>query len=122
MAETRPGCFAAGGFVVCGALYVVGYFLALVVTAVASLGGGAKSLDLLMLVGFASGGVGLLVAGATVLVIRRANRALSHAPLVWGWASWIASAILSPLALDAWWQPTSGSGWLLYLPMVSVAL
>jgi hypothetical protein len=123
MGEARPpGCLAAGGFVACGAVYVVLYFLALVVTAVASLGGGAKSLELLLMVGFGAGGLGLVVGGATLVVARRLERGLALAPLLWGWGAWIATAVASPVVVDAVWSPTAGSGWLLYLPMVSVAL
>ena len=81
-----------------GGLYVGGYYLALLVTAIASLGGGGRDYTLLETFGLLALVTAVLVAGG---LLARTRRALRASPSVLGlvvgaWCAWGLVAALGP--------------------------
>jgi hypothetical protein len=84
--------------VILGALYVAGYYLALIVTVVASQGGGGRDYSLLQAFGMLALCAATVVAGVLLAMTRRSLRAPpSVLPRVVGvWFVWALVAALGP--------------------------
>jgi hypothetical protein len=103
-----------------GVLHPFGYYAAVVITAIAKLGGGGR--DVSLLVHF--GGVAALVGAAVALALRPMSRALP-APVRWrafgAWGLWILAAGGGPWTVEPLLDATGG-GHAYFAPMVLVVL
>jgi hypothetical protein len=115
MSSHRGGRVQIVSFVLLGIAYVALYAIALVITAVASLGGGGKNLELLVDLGYLAGLVGAVVGALSVWLSRRWSPRASWLGVSVAWVAWVIVAGLSPMIAD---ELDKAASWLAFAPPV----